>query len=887
MMRTAFLVSVLLLGLLARPALAGDLQGRITDASGGVLVGAAVRLVNIATGQTTTVATDSQGRYRFPDLPPGPYRVVASAEGFAQASRTVVLETAEAAETLDVALEIGTFEANVTVAAARGERDTRVLPIRADVLPGELVHRLTPPSTGDVLLSAPGVTPVGSGPFQIRPRLRGLDSTRVLVLVDGERLNNARTATDRAGVEVGLVAPDAISRVEVLAGAGSVLYGTDALSGTINIVTNQPLYSSTRRYSLGFDGYYSSNEHGRRGTVSLGASDERWAVSFLGGAERFDDYQAGGDFAESSVPWFEDGTLIQADTVDDAFGFQPPLHAFPDPFNAPFTRTSATVPRSGMEGSSANLAVRALVTPTQELQVKYQRRRASNIGFPDFQAPFFFQTITLPWSRFDKFSASYAITDITPWLTRLSVTGYLQQQDRLLHNEFPAQFPAPTPGAFFPIGVFRLDIESDTRQQVETPGLDVQATLLPRPDNMLTAGVSVFSDRSEDERTTETQMSMIGQVALAAGRPIPVVLSQPVPFGPALVEHPVRVPNASFRDVGLYLQDEWDVSSIVRLTGGVRLDLYRVQTDPTPGYDILSLIEGADPGIDPAALPNANGDEISRTAFTGEAGVALWSSRPVSFFAHYVRSYRHPNLEELLFSGRATVGNIVPNVKVEPETGHNVDLGVRVNTGRFIGSLSYFVNDYDGFISTEIVAESPEGDPISQAINFSEVRIHGVEAQADVPLAAGGLYWTPFAQFAATRGTLSAANPLPVESLALAFDEVPQDNITPWKLQTGLRVSDRGERWWGSYSLRSQGDVTRVSPLLEDSPFLIAQDLLALEGFTVQRLAFGYTWMTGDQRLGLTLAVDNLADTFYREHFQFAPARGRSISLAVTVRGVQ
>ena len=52
----------------------------------------------------------------------------------------------------------------------------------------------------------------------------------------------------------------------------------------------------------------------------------------------------------------------------------------------------------------------------------------------------------------------------------------------------------------------------------------------------------------------------------------------------------------------------------------------------------------------------------------------------------------------------------------------------------------------------------------------------------------------------------------------------------------------------------------------------------------LHRLGGGYTWQRGANRLGVSLVVDNLADTFYREQFQFAPARGRSVSLAVTVR---
>ena len=115
----------------------------------------------------------------------------------------------------------------------------------------------------------------GNGPFGVRPRLRGLDSTRLLVLVDGERLNTARQATDRTGAEVGLVSPDSISRMEIINGAGTVMYGSDALAGTINIITNEPVFTPTKQMVYGFNGYYSSNENGMRGTVTAGRARPR------------------------------------------------------------------------------------------------------------------------------------------------------------------------------------------------------------------------------------------------------------------------------------------------------------------------------------------------------------------------------------------------------------------------------------------------------------------------------------------------------------------------------------------------------------------------------------------------------------------------------------
>ena len=83
--------------------------------------------------------------------------------------------------------------------------------------------------------------------------------------------------------------------------------------------------------------------------------------------------------------------------------------------------------------------------------------------------------------------------------------------------------------------------------------------------------------------------------------------------------------------------------------------------------------------------------------------------------------------------------------------------------------------------------------------------------------------------------------------------------------------------------MRAQTKVTRVTPTLLTSPFRIAQDLLSLDGFTVHRLGAGVSLTRGRDRVGLNVAVENLADRYYREHFQFAPSRGRSITVGLNI----
>ena len=876
-------IAILGAAFLAATASAGDIKGKASDTGGGALPGAEVTLENAATGAQTVVLTDQAGAYAFADLKAGIYRLIAHMPGFSQVARRTTLASDQSNAEINFVLTVGNLQSEVTVTASRSSRDTLVVPLRAESLGEETMAATNPASSGELMVEATGVTPVGSGPFQMRPRLRGLDSTRVLILVDGERLNNARTATDRAGVEVGLVDAASIESVEVVSGAGSVLYGTDALSGTVNILTAQPSFSDKARFIGNANGYYSSNETGLRGNLGVGVTAPKYALNLSGGKESFDNYKSGGEdgtVLEDSRPLFANGTLKQVDTIDTNFGFN--FKAFPEPFNAPFVRTSTEIPTSNMDGTTLNGNGLVAFNDKNSLKVKYFHREAKEVGFPDFVPPQFFQGIVLPYSKLDKVSVRYEARLINSWFSHLAVTGYYQKQDRLLRNvDIPVQFPAPS-ATFFPISVFRLVINSDTGQKVKTQGFDVQGTFLASPRNVLTAGLTYYQDDSADYRTSSTQTNLVGQVVLGARGPAPVVFPALVPLGPPSVTHPTRVPNATFSDMAAFAQDEWDITAKLRLVAGMRLDGYKVNTEATPGYNIDAVVAGAKPPIDPATLPDPNGDSISRTAFTGDVGLVFKQNENLSFVAHYGRSYRHPNLEELLFAGPATIGSIAPNITVGPEKGDNVDLGIKFRSSKFQGSLSYFNNKYTDFISTEITALTASSS-VSQAINYADVRIQGFEGDVQVSWKLGSAIASLFGNAAYNKGeVLKGTNPLTKASIA----GTPQDNITPLKILAGARLTDKKERFWGEYSLRYEKEVTRVATTLKDSPFLIYQDLAGLAGFTVQRIGVGWDWRKDKKSVGLTVNVENLANKFYREQFQFAPARGRSITVGLRLRSM-
>src|SRR4030095_5783321 len=103
----SFWVAVVLLLALGSPAAANELQGQIKDRVGGVLPGATVHLINIASGEQRTVTADANGRYRFDAVTPGTYRIAVTHPGFSESTRTLVLTDAQPAVTSDFVLDLG------------------------------------------------------------------------------------------------------------------------------------------------------------------------------------------------------------------------------------------------------------------------------------------------------------------------------------------------------------------------------------------------------------------------------------------------------------------------------------------------------------------------------------------------------------------------------------------------------------------------------------------------------------------------------------------------------------------------------------------------------------------------------------------------------------
>ena len=126
----------------------------------------------------------------------------------------------------------------VRVEGERVTEDTRSTATTVKLTRGNLV-RFLPATAGDALLAAPGLDLVRTGAWSSQVALRGLSGDRVLVLVDGVRLDSGRGH----GAQTSLVPVERLDAIDVSPGAASAAYGSDALGGVVNLITHRNLFA--------------------------------------------------------------------------------------------------------------------------------------------------------------------------------------------------------------------------------------------------------------------------------------------------------------------------------------------------------------------------------------------------------------------------------------------------------------------------------------------------------------------------------------------------------------------------------------------------------------------------------------------------------------------
>lgn len=217
-----------------------SLTGTVKDPRGQPVPGAVVTLFSRTSGVGSETTSDSAGAYRLEELPAGDYVLRATAEGFAVFAESVQI-TPNAAETRDVALEIDRVREQVVVTASGAPQLPEEVSKPTTVIGQAEADARDAAALSDVVALAPGlrVQQLGGPGAYTTIQIRGMRTEDTAILVDGLRLRDASAMqADASDLIEDLLFTDA-NRIEVMRGYGSSLYGTNAMGGVINVITDE------------------------------------------------------------------------------------------------------------------------------------------------------------------------------------------------------------------------------------------------------------------------------------------------------------------------------------------------------------------------------------------------------------------------------------------------------------------------------------------------------------------------------------------------------------------------------------------------------------------------------------------------------------------------
>ncbi|HEY0779183.1 MAG TPA: TonB-dependent receptor [Gemmatirosa sp.] len=232
-----------------RALAAPPVVGVVRDSAGQPLANVQVVIATLNRGTTT----DDRGTFEFRGLAAGRYHIDALLIGYRRADVDVVVPTSGPDVQVAISMRRTALQLqNVVVTATPVGADPLRLTQSTVSLSGKELARNLGSSVAQTLSNEPGMAMRFNGPAANVPVIRGLSGERILVLQDGNRAGDLSSAAADHGLSID---PLVSNRIEVVRGPASLLYGTNALGGVVNVISNDIPTDVPRRT----DGFVSTN----------------------------------------------------------------------------------------------------------------------------------------------------------------------------------------------------------------------------------------------------------------------------------------------------------------------------------------------------------------------------------------------------------------------------------------------------------------------------------------------------------------------------------------------------------------------------------------------------------------------------------------------------
>ncbi|WP_232802877.1 TonB-dependent receptor [Gracilimonas amylolytica] len=715
------------------------------------------------------------------------------------------------ADSFEILMQAVAFDLNdMVVSANRWSQSSSNVPSKISTVSPEDVRLQNPQTAADLLNLSGEVFIQKSQQGGGSPMIRGFATNRLLYTIDGVRMN---TAIFRGGNIQNVISldPYAIQSTEVLFGPGSVIYGSDAIGGVMSFNTLTPALSRNDKIAthLGASIRYSSANNENTGHIDLSVGSGKWAIL-------------------SSLTYYDYGHLRQGSNGPD--DYIKPYYVEPGLNNDEVILQDDPLIQIPTAYSQLNAM--------QKIRFKASDKLEFNYGFHLSE--------TTPYGRYDRHNRirndlpRYGEWNYGPqkWLMNHLKTDYVNQN--LLFDNLSLSLAHQV----FEESRISRDLNSSTREnRIE----DVYA---------YSANIDFLKIISE-RKTLYYGFEYVQNDVDSKGIDEEIFSGDKQP-GPS------RYPQAIWQSAAAYVNNEFEVSDLLTLQGGLRYNQIMIDADFNTDFY-------------PFPFEEAN---INNGSLTGSLGAVLRPSDSWIISTNLSTAFRAPNVDDIgkIFDSEPGAV-VVPNPDLKPEYAYNADLGIAHTFGDF---LKADVTGYYTILEDAIVRRN-------YSLNGSDSLMYdGVMSriQALQNAAEAHVYGVQFGIEANLSSELGLSSDINFQKGEEELDDgssSPSRHAAPWfgvsrltyelpKLTLELNSQYQGEKSHIDLSVSEQGKTEIYA--LDDNGNTYSPAWYTLNFKALYQVGTNYS---------ITAGLENITDQRYRPYSSGVSAPGRNFIISLSV----
>ena len=509
----------------------------------------------------------------------------------------------------------------VILSVARSESNVNQIAEKVSVIKSEDLFLSSPASGAELLELSPGVRVQKSQGGGGSPIIRGFEANRVLIVVDGVRMNNAIYRSGHLQNSI-TIDPNNIERAEVIFGSSSVGYGSDALGGVIHYYTKSPILKDSEKIKSSFTSNYTSANQGLSNNFITNYSSENWGSITSISISKFGDIKMG----ENREHGFKSWGLTPLYSENSRYSY----------YSQPSSNSNENIQKN-TGYSQVDLFQKFLVKigDTNLLNINIQFSESSDID------------------RFDQLS-------ITKGNSLKFSEWYYGPQKRLLISPSLKIFPNRK---FMKKGVITFGFQKINESRIKR-----KFNSFNRSHQI--ENLKVFSLNGDFDTSFNNDHSISYGIestynynySKAYDQIIEIQGNQVTGLGNKFAI-PTRYPSdgSSYTSFASYVNWSWNMSEFFTFNIGTRLTFTGLKAS---WNDIISV------------NPQLSEVNLNSKALTTTVSIKLRPSKRVQINTVLSSGFRNPNIDDI---GKIRENNgllVVPNTFLKPEYAYNLDLGI-------------------------------------------------------------------------------------------------------------------------------------------------------------------------------------------------------------------